>query len=455
MTCFLSGLMGKAGSKDDLLKDDLSELLVALSDKKNRWVVLDGCNRERALQVHKTLEKPFKPLWIPIHGAKEPLLSAVINGTDSDLVVIDARSENDLSHLAKELSLLFSLYSHKRFLILGYGNLTNIVMPVHADEGKFLSLPFSADLSRDDSALLQHARKLEPKYSLSDLVLSPGTKLKFEEAVEYIETRPFCENDWGFRKRHSRGHGVTLLFHGTSGTGKTMAAEVIANVVGLPLYQIDLSSVISKWVGETEKNLKAIFRAAEGVRGILLFDEGDAIFGQRTKVENSQDKYQNLEVNFLLQEIEVFNGIAVLSTNHDRNLDPAFLRRFTYAINFNIPDQDLRAKIWRANVPAELPLGKTVDFSHLALFQMSGGMIRNCIRYAAARAAAQKKSSVEQEDFLWALKREQQKHGEELNRTLVGETYWKKVAPEWENYRGPTPPNSSPTTPRPQGNPPQ
>jgi SpoVK/Ycf46/Vps4 family AAA+-type ATPase len=211
-----------------------------------------------------------------------------------------------------------------------------------------------------------------------------------------------------------------------------MAAEVMAAELGLPLYQVDLSSLVSKWVGETEKNLRAVFRAAEGVKGILLFDEGDALFGNRTDVKNSQDRYGNMEVNYLLQEVERFNGVAVLSTNHFNNMDPAFLRRFTYTIVFGPPVMAQRERIWERNTPAKMPLAADVKVKHLAEFVLTGGSIKNCIRQAAARAAARNAAAVAHEDFLWAIKRELQKHDIDLSREMVGEEYWKRVAPEWE-----------------------
>jgi SpoVK/Ycf46/Vps4 family AAA+-type ATPase len=295
--------------------------------------------------------------------------------------------------------------------------------------GESLSL---ADIGRADADLLRHAHKLEPAYQLRDLVLGPVTSLKLNEAIRYIQTKSFCEENWGFRKRHSRGHGVTVLFHGVSGTGKTMAAEAMASELSLPLYQVDLSSLVSKWVGETEKNLKAVFKAAEGVRGILLFDEGDALFSTRTEIKSSQDRNSNMEVNYLLQEIERFSGILLLSTNHFNNMDPAFLRRFTYTITFGAPVQSQRRAIWQTNLPAELPLDENVDIGHLSHFDLTGGDIRNCIRQAAARAAARKANAVLHEDFLWAIKREMQKHDLEIERELVGEKFWRKIAPEWE-----------------------
>jgi SpoVK/Ycf46/Vps4 family AAA+-type ATPase len=285
----------------------------------------------------------------------------------------------------------------------------------------------------DDSRLRRFARKVEPKYGTEQLVLGPVTAAKFREALDFMRTKEFCEEEWGFKEKHSRGHGITVLFHGESGTGKTMAAEVIAHTLKRPLYQIDLSSVFSKWVGETEKNLRAVFEAASGVNGVLLFDEGDALFGARSSGGGSaQDRYGNLEVNFLLQELEAFNGISVISTNHFKNLDSAFLRRFSFSITFQQPTPELREKIWRANVPAKMPLAENVDFKHLSLFAMSGGSVRNCIREAAATAAAKKASEVTHEDFLRAIKRECQKFEREFPRELVGEVYWRKVSPEWE-----------------------
>ncbi|MCB0418208.1 MAG: ATP-binding protein [Bdellovibrionales bacterium] len=293
----------------------------------------------------------------------------------------------------------------------------------------------SPEANVDDKELLQHSRRLQPRYERETLVTGPKLQMKLDEAIQYIQTKQQCEQDWGFKKLHSRGHGVTLVFHGESGTGKTMAAEVVAKTLGLPLYQIDLSSVVSKYVGDTQKNLKQIFLAASKVQGILLFDEGDAIFGQRTEVKGSHDRYSNLEVNFLLQELETFDGIVILSTNHEKNMDPAFLRRFTYALNFGRPSRKLRSRIWKVNCPKALPLAKDVDFDYLAKFVLTGGNIRNCVREAAAKAASDGRGAVNQTDFLWSVKREMQKHGLELSREMIGnDTLWREVGTEWE-YR--------------------
>lgn len=348
-------------------------------------------------------------------------------------VVIDTFHQSNPSTIAQLLKSFLSAFPNGRFIILGNGNLRTLTIPSYYGEGRYLNMEtHSLQSAADDFGLLQHSRKIIPQYQVKDLVLGNLTQSKLDEAVSYIQTKEHCEQTWGFRKKHTRGHGVTLLFHGDSGTGKTMAAECVAQALKMPLYQIDLSSVVSKWIGETEKNLKSIFRSAEGVRGILLFDEGDAIFGSRTDTKSAQDKYSNLEVNYLLQEIEAFNGIAILSTNYFKNMDTAFLRRFSYVIQFGAPDEIQRKRIWERNIPDEMPVGATVDFNHLSQFRMTGGNIRNCIRYAAAQAAMKKRKAVEHEDFLWAIKREMQKHDVTLSREQVGETYWKKVSPEWE-----------------------
>lgn len=409
------------------------DLEVRLNAKGTRWILLGGIPAKASGRLNDCLTKLFRvPFrWFSLDLAERPQERAFAEHQPGDWLVIDAFGETDQLTLTKRLKNILSTFPDKRVLVVGDSGLEHLTLPAYLGEGEIVTLPYR-EIERDDSLLLQHARRIEPKYGANDLVLTPKVKMRFEEAISHIRTKRFCEYEWGFRDKHSRGHGVTLVFHGPSGTGKTMGAEVIARELGMTLYQIDLSSIVSKWVGETEKNLKGIFRAAQGVNGILLFDEGDAIFGQRTNIEGSNDRYSNLEVNFLLQEIETFDGVAILSTNHEKTVDPAFLRRFTYAVNFGYPDEAHRRQIWQKNLPAKLPLGKTVDLNRLALFPLTGGKIKNCIRQAAGRARARNADCVEHEDFLWGLKRELQKHGEELSRDLVGEDYWMKVASEWE-----------------------
>ena len=184
----------------------------------------------------------------------------------------------------------------------------------------------------------------------------------------------------------ARGLGVSALFTGPSGTGKTMAAEVLANELRLDLYRIDLSQVVSKYIGETEKNLRRVFDAAEEGGAILLFDEADALFGKRSEVKDSHDRYANIEISYLLQRMEAYRGLAILTTNMKEALDPAFLRRIRFVVQFPFPDAGQRAEIWRRIFPAAAP---TADLSvdRLARLNVAGGNIRNIALYAAFLAA--------------------------------------------------------------------
>jgi SpoVK/Ycf46/Vps4 family AAA+-type ATPase len=179
-----------------------------------------------------------------------------------------------------------------------------------------------------------------------------------------------------------------VLFAGESGTGKTMAAQVLANDLGLELFRVDLATIVSKWIGETEKNLDRIFDAAEGSNAILFFDEADALFGKRSEVADSHDRYANVEVSYLLQKMEGYAGAVILATNFKQNLDTAFQRRLDFAIDFPFPEPEDRKRIWRLVLPAEAPVADDVDLDFLATqFKLSGGAIRNCSLAAAFEAA--------------------------------------------------------------------
>jgi SpoVK/Ycf46/Vps4 family AAA+-type ATPase len=191
---------------------------------------------------------------------------------------------------------------------------------------------------------------------------------------------------WGFAAKSSRGLGISALFAGASGTGKTMAAEVLANELHLDLYRIDLSSVVSKYIGETEKNLRRVFDAAESGGAILLFDEADALFGKRSEIKDSHDRYANIEVSYLLQRMEAYRGLAILTTNMKESLDTAFLRRIRFVVNFPFPDATQRAEIWRHIYPTTVPT-EGIDVNKLAQLNVAGGNIRNIALNAAFLAA--------------------------------------------------------------------
>ena len=189
-------------------------------------------------------------------------------------------------------------------------------------------------------------RRLTTRATHADLIISDETRETLEELEATIRLRDRVLDEWDFKKL-VRGRGVSALFYGDPGTGKTMAAGVIAAASGLPLYIIDTASLVSKWVGETEKNLGEVFRAAEAGHAMLLFDEADAIFGKRTDVQNSTDRYANMQTNFLLTQIEMFNGVSILTTNRESVMDQAFQRRLTFRVHFPMPEEDEREQLWR------------------------------------------------------------------------------------------------------------
>ncbi|WP_227814764.1 ATP-binding protein [Nitrogeniibacter aestuarii] len=237
-----------------------------------------------------------------------------------------------------------------------------------------------------DAALLELAQRIMPRAGWADLVLPPSQRRTLEQIVVHYRQRIRVLHDWGFARRSERGLGLATLFAGESGTGKTLAAEVLAHELRLPLYRIDLSSVISKYIGETEKNLRKVFDAAEDVGAILLFDEADALFGKRSEVKDSHDRYANIEVSYLLQRMECYRGLAVLTTNHRAALDAAFSRRLRFVVQFPFPDASQREAIWRGIFPKETPT-QGLDYARLARLNAAGGTIRNIALGAAFLAA--------------------------------------------------------------------
>ncbi|MGH9845117.1 MAG: ATP-binding protein [Blastocatellia bacterium] len=230
------------------------------------------------------------------------------------------------------------------------------------------------------------AQRIEARAAWDDLVLPEAQKQTLRDLLVQVRQRAKVYEEWGFGAKSACGYGVTALFAGASGTGKTMAAEVLANELRLDLYRIDLSSVVSKYVGETEKNLRRVFDAAETGGAILLFDEADALFGKRSEVKDSHDRYANLEVSYLLQRMESYRGLAILTTNLKHALDMAFQRRLNFIVEFPFPDTAQRAEIWRRVFPSATPT-EGLDFDRLAQLNVAGGNIRNIAIHAASIAA--------------------------------------------------------------------
>jgi hypothetical protein len=230
------------------------------------------------------------------------------------------------------------------------------------------------------------AQRIQSASTWDDLILPDGETRVLRTIAAQLRQRIAVYEDWGFAAKNSRGLGISALFAGPSGTGKTMAAEVLANKLFLDLYRIDLSSVVSKYIGETEKNLRRVFDAAEESGAILLFDEADALFGKRSEVKDSHDRYANIEVSYLLQRMEAYRGLAILTTNMKSALDPAFLRRIRFVVQFPFPDEAERAAIWRRVFPAATPTDG-LDWAQLAKLRIAGGNIRNIALNAAFLAA--------------------------------------------------------------------
>ena len=262
-----------------------------------------------------------------------------------------------------------------------------------------------------------------PRYTWVDLILPDRIMAQLKTLVNYLAEQENVFHRWGAAKIRPRGYGIRALFSGGPGTGKTMAAEVIAGSLGLDLFRVDLSSVVSRWVGETEKNLREIFDNAEGGNAVLLFDEADSLFGSRGDVKQAQDRFANQEVSYLLQRLEVFEGCALLTTNLQENIDEAFLRRFSAVIEFPVPSPGERRKLWERAFPKEAPRGPDLDLDEMAnQFVLSGGNIINaaingCILASTERSPVMMRHAVE------AVGREMIKMGKQVSRVHFGPWY--------------------------------
>jgi SpoVK/Ycf46/Vps4 family AAA+-type ATPase len=235
---------------------------------------------------------------------------------------------------------------------------------------------------------LEHlTERVTTSVSWDMLVLPEAQAQMVREIAAHARWRGRVYREWGFGHGNARGLGISALFSGPSGTGKSMTAEVLACDLGLDLYRIDLSRVVSKYIGETERNLGTVFDEAEGAGAILLFDEADALFGKRSEVKDSHDRYANLEISYLLQRMEAYDGLAILTTNQRSALDPAFLRRIRFVVQFPFPDAAARAEIWKRTFPREAPT-EGLDYERLSGLNVAGGNIRNMALNAAFHAAA-------------------------------------------------------------------
>ncbi|AFY37914.1 AAA ATPase central domain protein [[Leptolyngbya] sp. PCC 7376] len=278
----------------------------------------------------------------------------------------------------------------------------------------------SAARLQSGHSLITLAKKIEPQYSWDDVVLPSEILAQLQGICKEAEYRYVVHEQWGFADKLSLGKGLNVLFAGSPGTGKTMTAEAIANHLQLDLYKIDLSQIISKYIGETEKNLSKIFTAAADSNAILLFDEADALFGKRSEVQDAHDRYANIEVGFLLQQMEEYEGITILTTNLRSNMDPAFERRLRFIVEFPKPDVGDRQRIWQQIFPQDAPVAQNIDWDFLAKqFELTGANIKN-VALTAAFYAADNKTEITMSAIIFALKREYQKMGQILRDKDLG-----------------------------------
>ncbi|WP_407550332.1 ATP-binding protein [Streptomyces sp. Pv4-95] len=282
-----------------------------------------------------------------------------------------------------------------------------------ADAADAGALAWQAGLTEARMGLDELGRRIEPRAGWRDLVLAERQLKILQEVVAHVRQRSTVYQDWGFAKALRSGLGVTALFAGGSGTGKTLAAEVMAKELGLDLFIIDLSQVVSKYIGETEKNLSRVFDAAERGGALLLFDEADALFGKRSEVKDSHDRYANLEVSYLLMRMEAYRGLAILTTNMKKALDSAFMRRIRFVVDFPFPGEKERAEIWSRVLPAQAPT-KGIDPALLAQLTVAGGSIRN-IALSGAFLAAEEGDRLQMRHMLAAARTEYLK----LERSLT------------------------------------
>jgi len=296
-------------------------------------------------------------------------------------------------------------------------------LEVNSTQSQFSALLNADCRQRVGNKMRDVAQHIDTKFSFNDLVLSPLTMQLLKELVEQQSNNSRVFTEWGMADLFHQAQGSAVLFMGQSGTGKTMAASVVANELGLDMYRVDLSGVVSKYIGETEKNLERIFSTAAQSQVVLFIDEADSLFGKRSDVKDAHDRYANIEVSYLLQKMEEHTGVVILASNFGHNIDDAFFRRFRAVVEFALPKANDRLRLWQKLNQTRAPLAENIDLQFLAdRFEITGGHIKNCIMSAAFQAAAQNEP-INMQILIRAVSKEYTKIGKPISKNAFGDYY--------------------------------
>jgi hypothetical protein len=389
LACALEGRLLVLDGLDEAKPADRARLLRAIDERPERTVLVGRTRAEALALSDRTILLVDVPM--PAYAERRSAWERFSGAPDADDVAAKFRLSIDQIRAAGEVS-----------RIAGRSQGADVPGPAELDLGARYA---------SSSRLGELAARLEPGYRWRDLVLPDRQRHLLRSISAYLRHRDRVLSEWGYERTVARTQGLKVLFAGESGTGKTMAAQVLGAELGLDLFRVDLATVVSKYIGETEKNLERIFTAADGSNAILFFDEADALFGKRSEVSDSHDRYANIEVAYLLQRMEAYPGAVILATNFKRNIDDAFIRRLDFVIDFPFPEADDRKQIWRLVLPNEAPVADDVDLDFLATqFKLSGGAIRNC-SLAAAFQAADEDSSIQMRHLVRAVAQEYGKQG--------------------------------------------
>ncbi len=384
-------------------------------------IVVLGCEdimsetNENAAKVRMALGSATRPLLLTTSGTESPRLGAGRTMVARDIRICSAEQREEIwADVMPEIESV-QVASFYRIGIGAIGRVAEggrLRAQVRGAEGPTFEDVTASVRAEFETDLGTVATRIDVSQTWDDLVVPEDTGRTVAELVDQLRHRSTVLGRWGFQRKLGKGVGTTALFSGEPGTGKSMVAGLIAKELGLELHQIDLSRVMSKWIGETEKNLSKVFDAAETGHVVLLFDEADALLGKRTSdTKSANDRFANIETNYILQRLEQFHGIAILTSNLESSIDPALSRRLSFELRFPFPDEEQRAEIWRRMMPSELPIEGEIDYLLMAeRFEIAGGHIRNVVLRSAYLAAAEK-SPMTMQHLIRAAENEYRDHG--------------------------------------------